>query len=611
MSSFPPPGDYEGIELFGAYNSSVSGQLIPGTGTFIGDILDENTGRLFGLGGVVVSAPNPYLPFLTSLDYGGDGINTLCAITIYTYGATEELSPSISVLVDGNPPENIPNLVTSAFDAFGWAYTAYYHLTPGVHTFSVVNSLPGNQMTLSMEFLDIIPPSNIEEDEINMPSLTTRYLKNFAAIDFRQSIANNSFYLFLGNETPWSNNDTTISNVTQSVTDFKSCWANIYSAKKITSNDVSLVIRRINWTINSNYVEYSDNDPTLFQKNFYVLNSNNEVFKCISNNNGAIVSDEPLGIGSLANNYIQTTSDGYQWKYMFNVDTNDKFLNSDWIPVSYNPTQGTNQYVIASSAIPGSIDRIKVLDGGSGYTDNSQSIIILSIVGDGSGAVAYANVVGGQVKNIEMINRGKNYNFANVVAVPSGQNTFSAVPILSPTGGHGSRADLELFANTIMISSSVSGSENGYFTTNNKFRTVGVLLNPTNYGTNDISTNNEVKMSTTVFVTSGVGSFQKNELVYQGIADPYYNPYYPFYPFSGQVIDFDPITNKLTLNNIFGTPTIGNILNGANSESQRVITSILNPDINPYSGQIVYISNNTPIQRSDIQTENFKIIIKF
>mgnify|MGYP003340362920 FL=1 len=80
--------------------------------------------------------------------------------------------------------------------------------------------------------------------------------------------------------------------------------------------------------------------------------------------------------------------------------------------------------------------------------------------------------------------------------------------------------------------------------------------------------------------------------------------------FRSKVVEWNRNTGKLRLNNSYGIPVTEGIV-GANSIATRFVSSIKYPDLEPYSGRLLYINNITPIVRSRAQTEDFKIIIKF
>lgn len=88
----------------------------------------------------------------------------------------------------------------------------------------------------------------------------------------------------------------------------------------------------------------------------YVLTTNNNVYKCISNNNYSKSEFVPNYTGS----EIFTTNDGYQWKYMYTIKDSDlmKFTNKDFIPC---PTDKVN---VTSN---GQLEKFKIVNGGYGY----------------------------------------------------------------------------------------------------------------------------------------------------------------------------------------------------------------------------------------------------
>lgn len=129
--------------------------------------------------------------------------------------------------------------------------------------------------------------------------------------------------------------------------------------KRIANSDVSHLIPRYDWTSNTAYAQYDQNDANLYSKQFYVMTDKYEVYKCIDNNYGARSTVKP-SLTSTRGTF--ETSDGYIWKYMFTVDSaaNTKFTSSDFIPVTANAS-------VESEAIPGTIDSIRVTNGGNNY----------------------------------------------------------------------------------------------------------------------------------------------------------------------------------------------------------------------------------------------------
>ena len=94
-----------------------------------------------------------------------------------------------------------------------------------------------------------------------MPSYTSEKLAFHNAEQFKESFyepePTTIGYVFIGNHVAWSNEDSPDS-ITDTVKNEKSVWDNMYAAKRITGNDVELVVPRINWTGNTKYRQFDD-----------------------------------------------------------------------------------------------------------------------------------------------------------------------------------------------------------------------------------------------------------------------------------------------------------------------------------------------------------------
>ena len=175
----------------------------------------------------------------------------------------------------------------------------------------------------------------------------------------------NSYYLFYGKTDAWINangqiDDTAIPSANASVYSYEqSIYKDIVFGKLITENDVAHVIPRYNWTNNTLYTAYNQNDANLYDKEFYVVTDAFEVYKCIDNNGGANSTVKP---SLTTTSGVFSTADGYVWKYMFTVESNanTKFTTTEYIPVTPNTD-------VVNNATRGSIDFIKVTAGGNNY----------------------------------------------------------------------------------------------------------------------------------------------------------------------------------------------------------------------------------------------------
>ena len=181
----------------------------------------------------------------------------------------------------------------------------------------------------------------------------------------------NNYYCFIGKATPWTNPDGTVNenNVELANTSIsqieQETYKNLIYGKLLGNRDVMSMVPRYNWTSNTIYAQYDNNDSNLFSKNFFVITDNNSVFKCIYNGTNL---NNPVGVRSTVKPNINQvagtfqTSDTYIWKYMFTIDTNtyQQFQTASYIPVIANTE-------VSANAIPGTIDVLSLTSVGNNY----------------------------------------------------------------------------------------------------------------------------------------------------------------------------------------------------------------------------------------------------
>ena len=127
-------------------------------------------------------------------------------------------------------------------------------------------------------------------------------------------------------------------------------WRNMMSLKRVQQSDVSHVTDRFDWSTNTFYYEYNDQDIDLYQQRFYTYTTDHNVYKCIDNNRGANSTVMPTGTGTS----IINTADGYRWKYMYTVSAGEilKFRTTDYIPVkTLTADDGSAQWTVQQNAI--------------------------------------------------------------------------------------------------------------------------------------------------------------------------------------------------------------------------------------------------------------------
>ena len=449
---------------------------------------------------------------------------------------------------------------------------------------------------------------NILTNAAAVSSVEQVYFSPVAVIPPYYDVPLSSIYCFLAKVDPWDDeNDPP--QPTQDQRYLKRTFKNMFVAKQITSNDISPVIQRINWETGTIYDFYRDsvdmfrlnNDGTLYY-NFYVKNSYDQVFKCLWNNQGASTVEPYFEPGSYGTNNIFQGADNYKWKYMYTIDTGTKqaFMDTNWMPV---PVGANTTNPLIASAGCGDIEVINVVAGGTGY-DEANAVVTVVITGDGTGAAATANVVGGSISDVIVTNPGTNYSYANVtISSTLGSNAVVFGPT-SPIGGHSFDPVAELGCSHVMFSVEFNGSEDGIIPTDITYHQLGILINPTTKQLSPLPANGTIyKTSTDVVVAAGFGTYNYDEIVYQGDTnDP---------SFTGTILSFDPASNVIRLINTKGTVTTNAPIYGRTSLTTRTVLTYSLPNFVLFSGYLSYIENRTGITRSVDGIEQFKLVLGY
>lgn len=438
-----------------------------------------------------------------------------------------------------------------------------------------------------------------------MVALTSSSLGITTASEFIDSISvpemNVNVYVTLSHVESWPD-DNNPPDATDSIYDKVFVWRGMLGGKKITGNDISLVVPRINWTNNTVYDQYSDRS-SMVGNTFYVMTSSFDVYKCLDNNDGSssVIQPTYTSVDS-----FHKESDGYIWKYMFTLTTSDRtrFLSSGWMPVrTLRLDDGSLQWDVQQSAHDGGIEVIRISNGGVGY--NNSSNILVSVLGDGVGFVATANInVAAQtISFITVTNPGTSFHYANVIISGGGGLGAMANSVISPFGGHGANPIEELLASNLMISAQIRNSENNKISIQNDYRQISIIKNPLVFGTSNVYGNTVFSQSYSLSLSSGGSDYSLDEYVIQG-------PSLDTASFSGRVLDWDGANNVLELIEIGGVPSTA-ALTGLISGTSRFVINSTNYDLVPYSGEILYIDNIPPIQRAEDQDENIQIVFSY
>ena len=352
---------------------------------------------------------------------------------------------------------------------------------------------------------------------------------------------------------------------------------------------------------------------TQYSNKFYVRNTQDQIFKCLFNNGGIASNTMPtISIGGeLPENPYVETADGYKWKYMYTIPTGlkNKFFTDKYMPV-------LRDSIVFSNSKDGRIDIVKIIDGGSGYYGGTtvSNYSIVEVEGDGTLADITVDVVDGVITDINIVNGGNNYTTATLTLNdPIKQqigNTANLQAVIGPQYGHGFDAARELGASSLMVSVDFSGDVGGVLPVDADAEdTVRqfALIKDVKLKTEAFATASVYPMYTKIFVSNPPVEFDNNAEVYVGNS-------YETAVFKATVVHFDSASNVLYLNNLIGDlDLVENEAvrqNGSPSSFAKAFT-VVRPDINIFSGEILYIENRNKIIRNPSQTETLKLVVEF
>jgi len=216
------------------------------------------------------------------------------------------------------------------------------------------------------------------------------------------------FYYYLGKSLPYNVTDEP-ENPTKTFVYEQQTKRDAVFVKRVSVNDISFVIPRINWVNGTVYDDYDDLYSTtnlansgassLESAKFYVVTSSNKVYKCLNNNNGQPSTVQPSNTDVLPFKEV----DGYIWKFMYAIPIifQRKFMTPTFVPVSNS--MSTRYYN------NGGIDNVVILDGGSGYHPTTTTITTISQTGVGAHITPDIDNITGQITGVIIDNHGEGY----------------------------------------------------------------------------------------------------------------------------------------------------------------------------------------------------------
>lgn len=209
---------------------------------------------------------------------------------------------------------------------------------------------------------------------------------------------------------------------------------------------------------NTPVVTFNDDTGYGAEAQFLTSKSEAKIIPIIDNGQIVYIAVEDPGIG-----YTKATLTVYG-------DGEGATLVADLSLGSISSQQANNEILTPS----GTIDAIAIVSGGYSY-----GVANISIEGDGEGATATATIdpITNAITKINITNRGQNYTYADVKITGNGQGA-SLRAIISPYGGHGKNSPEELYARSLMFYSNISNDLNQGVVVENDYRQAGIIKNP-------------------------------------------------------------------------------------------------------------------------------------
>ncbi len=516
-----------------------------------------------------------------------------------------------------------------------------------------------------------------------MAAIVTDQFRILNASNFVDNVtdSNNSYYVFVGLSNPTTSGfgratdfNTDTPSPTDNVNYMNFVGDNMSFGKKVTSDNVRRLVRKISWSRGTKYEMYrhdyslTNRSPItgstrLYDANYYVMNTDFKVYICIDNGSSGISTtgnaslDEPT-FTDLEPSKAGTSGDGYLWKYLFTVSPSDiiKFDSTDFISVSNNWSSSTDSQIAAvrdngdSDVNNNQIKKVYIDNQGVGYANGTGQEV--NILGDGTGGKVVVDVVNGKVTNAVVSAGGKGYTYGMVdlgaIGNTSASTKASLIPIIPPSKGHGSDIYKELGSDRVLVFARFDTSTTNDFPVNTSFSQIGILKNPTSIGSTSTFTDptfssvGALKFTTTTgtptignsvtqVVTGGtakgfVAAYDVDTKVLKFVQDrsnvlnqtSFDTTDYVGVSTFAKVHAFASNTNQVNSSGFTGSIDTGFTGVSTNPTGTKLISldtqftqGVSNPEINKKSGDIVYLDNRPLITRNARQKEDVKIILEF
>jgi len=458
-----------------------------------------------------------------------------------------------------------------------------------------------------------------------MAAIVSKEFRLNATKELVNDVQNDSnYYVFIGRSESWEDDQLPPNPYDNYYASFYETWQNMTALKRIGPNDVRHAAIRYQWISGVEYAQYNDRDPDLGTKQYYVITDNNNVYICLKS--GGLSTQNPDNIGVEVSGVIDFTGpggDGYIWKYLFTLPTQDalNFLTSAFVPVNFlTEDPGTNADIalrnlwsVQQNAIDGAIYNVVLTNGGSSYT-NAPNVVVS---GDGTGfeATAILDETTGIITDVQVDNPGSGYTQIDISFAGGGGSGAQAYAILPPPGGFGADVRNDLRAHFAVINAKLIYDDGqGDFIVGNDFRQIGVIRNPYAYydKTDPVevagrSIASDETLSATKSMVTELNANLSNDMVIVGSSGA--RAFVDFYDASTGKLRYHQ-TPETGFADFLSTDTIKDALAIAGAAEYSII-SLHPPEVMPYSGEVIFLENRTAINRASDQIETIKLVLEF
>jgi len=433
--------------------------------------------------------------------------------------------------------------------------------------------------------------------------------------------ANPPFYVGLSRSEPWVGTDSA-PNAVATVKEENDFRKSLQAIARV--NSASHVVPRRNWTTGTVYEQYDDTktlESYTDANPFYVITLNHSVYMCLRTARSvAGVKTASTIEPTSSNNHAFETSDGYVWKFLYTLSALDAnyYLTKNFMPVKYQVSTDSNstgielkQYEIQNVARKNHLVSFVVDSGGLSFTDSCKIAI--------NGAVYHSATVttnSGVITKVQYntdsstIHSQQDLRGAILTTVHSSGSGALIRPVMSSAKGIGANATEDLKSQHMMLNVKIPGTTSD-FVVSDDFRQIGLLADMkdslgttgktftdnTGQALHFMKTSSQSQVFTkggtnlVVGDSSGAKAWIDN---LEGTTKIYYHQ--------------NDSTGYINFNN--GEPISEEGGTGAGFISTDNNSERMKPEVDPYSGNVLYIDNRAPIIRVTNQTEDIKVVIR-